>query len=796
VTALVQCQQQTNNCSSRGYCDGDTGQCVCDSGPYWAYTGSSCSQWTITSGETCQNGGTWVEGLAPPLAPFCQCSSARYGGLHCEVDFCPLSTVGGAGQVCGGVGTCQLNATSFLADQRSSPDRPTCSCPTNPQGSQVLYPYAGQACEYNLFAQPACIDPLGGLCNSGNFGQSGTCVPLYNNSAPIPQKYGKCICPSNRLAPDCYYSVCDNPSLGTSKHDCNKNGNSHNFCNVSTNACACSPTADSGERLWAGAYCENDVTAQCGLFSSASSKWTACDNNGVCAKNSSNQYSCACNYGWMDSLCHNKNCSSPCIHGQCVPGVGGSTQYTCQCQPIWSYSPNQNHAGSGQNLPCIYPISDCANAVPLPDGSQCYCNNTLYKKPSCAAPNYACPGTNIFNSLVSQCGPDFQFYQTDGSNFITSAGTTQMPTDIGQPQIVKACHADTGICTCTGPYTNAADGSCTTPWNLNRTVSLSIKWNALTQTGTVTAAKCSSLYTTQSFCNSPQCVNGGVLSGSACQCPAGYTGSACEQDLCQLPRGQRTLNGSCACNGTYYWGSYCQYSSCANNGTWDSTALQCRCPQAWTGSNCTVSTCGALGRPVASTGLCNCSVNSTFQSGSGCDPNPQPVCLNGGVAANYSCRCPLGFVGALCQTPLCGSNAVFNRSTGLCDCLGLWQHNANDNYNCTWSSCHPGGVPAALPNLLCVCSQPYVITVVDQSHCVLTCLNGGIYSPERAACSCASGWQGTTCTTQVPYALNQTDTGFLNATVPLPVIQNNATVGNSTSGGNTTLGTGGDNCRV
>jgi hypothetical protein len=109
----------------------------------------------------------------------------------------------------------------------------------------------------------------------------------------------------------------------------------------------------------------------------------------------------------------------------------------------------------------------------------------------------------------------------------------------------------------------------------------------------------------------------------------------------------------------------------------------------------------------------------------------------------------------------------------LCDCLGLWQHNAGDNYNCTWSSCHPTGVPAALPDLHCICTDPYVLTIQDQAHCVLGCLHGGTFDANRAACLCPTGWSGTVCSIPVQYDV---------------AITNNATGGsNGTSGGNVTV---------
>lgn len=102
-----------------------------------------------------------------------------------------------------------------------------------------------------------------------------------------------------------------------------------------------------------------------------------------------------------------------------------------------------------------------------------------------------------------------------------------------------------------------------------------------------------------------------------CQCPPGYDGTNCEQDLKE-----------------------CQSSPCENGGSCvdEVGSYHCSCPSEFTGKHCEIrqnNVClpDEIGIPP------NCSINY-------CSNNP---CINGGLCNNdkdgYKCICPSGWKG-------------------------------------------------------------------------------------------------------------------------------------------------------
>lgn len=305
---------------------------------------------------------------------------------------------------------------------------------------------------------------------------------------------------------------------------------------------------------------------------------------------------------------------------------------------------------------------------------------------------------------------------------------------------------------------------------------------------------CAPGYSKASYCHNESCANGGLDTAGACICQTGFTGLNCETDLCTLPFGTRNPTTKiCTCTNSSYTGPYCQLSACANGGTWNTVSRSCACRQAYTGFNCTQSTCGAKGTPNATTGLCNCTQNYHFETGLGCVADPVPVCLNGGTAVNYTCRCPLSHYGPLCETRRCGPNSSLNKTTGVCDCIGLWRPNPLEAFNCTSSVCQPGGEPAPYPSEFCLCLSPYSPVPPTNTRCAIQCNERGTFDPQRRVCLCDNGFGGDNCQTVLPYQTNQTDFTVISGS---PVdLTNNVTVPTSATPENITSVVGG-NCPV
>jgi hypothetical protein len=777
TTLLRNCTDGTRNCSNgRGFCDAFTGQCVCASGSYWAFTGRDCSGFAITSGETCLHGGQWVS-PPDPIPPSCNCTAGWTGRL-CETPLCPLNLL--TGTPCG-PGTCINDSTAWPQGQRSASRLGTCRCPSN---------YLGPACEYSVDA--GCVGD-GPVC-----GDHGTCIvdfPLNSTTAgATPRRLAHCECREPFLPPYCKYTRCDDPAL--QKPHCNNDASGGTCIDKYNNgswACSCPAVRTlSSAGVYVGSRCEIDVTQACG-WKGSGDKYSLCDENGACTKLNATSYGCVCKPGFVDQFCQNRFCPFPCLYGKCTPTSGN--QYICLCYGVMT---NPTSPGSGSidpSQPCsvLNPNKGCAPSLVVdqygpriglaaPDGLSCYCNDTRFDR-DCRT--RLCPGTDPTNTTASVCGPDYpkatmlnKYVETSTGNMYFKGTDAKTGTTTKAP--IKVCGSDK-TCTCGGPYAlDPTTGACAPIYNVNHTSLIALAWAGGVNPVTVPYKGCEPGWDPATNCFSPTCRNGATPSGSnGCICPPGFTGSDCSVDLCVAPRGTRVgVNCSCAPG---FSGSYCQLSSCANGGSWDSSTFLCSCPPAFNGTNCTSSTCGPLGTPLSTTGQCNCSTNTTFTPPLGCVPNPQPACLNGGLAQNYTCRCPLGFVGALCERKMCGANGVYNRSSGTCNCTGLWRVNALDNLNCTlaivdcrlpiadyrllspgtWSTCHPGGVPAAPPLTGCACGVGYQPLPPTFGQCVKQCSGHGTYDSARKTCLCATGFAGVACEST---AVFYNATGVLNGT--------------------------------
>ncbi len=514
--------------------------------------------------------------------------------------------------------------------------------------------------------------------------------------------------------------------------------------NTSASAWKCQ-CAQEGRQLWRGSHCQVEVTTQCG--SGTSTRKQECSGFGRCSLNATiGDYQCRCFDGRIGTLCQNVDCPTSCGSGYCGPRPAPSNQYRCYC-------PYAYDLGSA-TTDCSTLRWECGGlkGAASPDGSSCWCNDTRFRLPDTITETpcvkFLCPGTTGKTSI---CGPDFAFYQNSIGTVYDESGLK-----LGG-SYVKQCRSTTGTCFCSGPYTTAADGSCATRYHLNRTLSFDLFPQAVSGQAlpnmVIRDFTCAPGYSKTSFCHNTSCVNGGVDTSGACVCPVGFSGSRCETDLCFAPFGSRSpVNGPCSCTNSSYWGAYCQLSACANGGVWNLTLRGCSCPQAFDGFNCTRSACGPRGTPNVTSGLCNCSANTHFEAGGGCVPDPPPVCLNGGVAVNYTCQCPLTHYGTLCQTPRCGPNSQINTTTGVCQCTGLWR-----GFNCSTSSCHPGGEPAAFPSELCLCKSPFTPLPPANTRCVLDCGGNGSYDEQRQACLCDDGYGGDNCQVRLAFRTNQTD---------------------------------------
>lgn len=219
----------------------------------------------------------------------------------------------------------------------------------------------------------------------------------------------------------------------------------------------------------------------------------------------------------------------------------------------------------------------------------------------------------------------------------------------------------------------------------------------------------------------PTCVHG-VCSdvpsiGPTCSpCPSDGNGFAFTGALCDAVVCQNACSGAakgtcgwtapdalpkCACTGQFS-GPDCSIPvctpSCLNGATCvDQIPPVCSCQPGWQGPDC--GTVIAVGTCPSNCGVGNCS-----------------------AATNFTCICPAGYSGNMCQILSCPNG---------CSSNGI---------------CVAGGSNGEPP--ICNCSSSWSGAACNMRQCVADdCLNGGtcLISSAGVSCACTQGWTGSNC---------------------------------------------------
>jgi len=162
-------------------------------------------------------------------------------------------------------------------------------------------------------------------------------------------------------------------------------------------------------------------------------------------------------------------------------------------------------------------------------------------------------------------------------------------------------------------------------------------------------------------CDFILCANGGICIEGACDCPDGFSGPNCSNNLCDnvVCQNEGTcINGTCDCPAGFT-GANCQTSidpcgslNCENGGTCVNGT--CNCMDGFTGLNCEtmVDPCNAVSCENGGTcvnGLCDCLDGYTGVNCEQIDPCIDILCQNAGFCAYGSCVCPPVYAGEFCE---------------------------------------------------------------------------------------------------------------------------------------------------
>lgn len=715
------------------YCDTNNTNApfwVCQATPEGYYSGPCCYAQTWKFYDTnlynCSHGniGQPTERVTSPARisrgalpfnrgyndPACICEDP-WVGRQCDVMSCPSTSAG----VCNHKGTCingqcqQLISSGYAA------------CQVNGTITQ----YGGCTCQVDI--QSNCVRN-NQICNN-----QGSCEP----GTEPPLTYA-CSCQNGYTGTFCEIAPCD-PTV------CNR-ANLAGTCYLPTNSCVCAAEVVTATpfqgKVWAGQFCQTDVTAQCGVFSNGGRELRTCNGQGTCLFNNTGGYSCSCANGYTNGP------AGQCTIAPCIPACGVHSFCNtlngvnrCDCYPNW------NKDGSGQ---CT--VNTCVSGAISPDlpNGRCTCIN---------------PNRTIETNCLSRQCP-------------ISGGVVcgAIPKNTGGCGATGYCGAGTGFesCNCQSPSNPNGrcnccnNGTCICHWSsildpdTQTCVPRCSPDNTVSPVGKVVPAgggfskvvfdrcDCQTGWNPADNCFTPRCFNGGTWDGTKCICPPDFGTSNCNDPPC----GDSThgtwnpTTGKCTC--FFPWaGATCEFYQCINDGVPGRPATvapdsSCICPPAYTGRICEIDRCAITGHGHAAPGGATCICDDFWTGTASCSLCQEPYVLSHNDTV---CNCSSNTFGPRCIYRVCGPAGVFNETSQTCMCAGITALDPATG-NCT-QRCGPNGVPNAALQV-CLCQPGYEPRMpLDANHsviCIPVCFNGGTYNDTTYGCNCPAGTVQPFCT--------------------------------------------------
>ncbi|XP_038077194.1 protein jagged-1-like [Patiria miniata] len=550
-------------------------------------------------------------------------------------------------------------------------------------------------------------------------------------------------CNTNYFTPDC--SVYCIPT---------DNQNGHYTCDSTTGDKIC-------QDGWEGVDCNEDID-EC--------QTGPCLHDATC-HNGMNQFSCFCTGGWTGDRCEvdvNQCAVNPCRNnGTCNDFLGF---FNCSCDPAYLYLNDLCDIDYCADQPCLNGSTcivhdsnfSCSCAMGF-EGELCHVDINECAGAPCANGGNCTDGLGWFN-CTCPLGYEGELCQIDINECQSSPCSNSSTCE----DLVNRFH-----CHCPLGFEGALcldeiDECSPNPCQNNATCSDFLGYFECNCSMGFFGDLCQ---VDIDYCINQTCANNGTcvdrLDGFHCLCEKGYKGAMCDVEIDECANDPCMHNGTChdfigfyrcSCVEGYDGDSCeqeideCRSSPCKN----DSTCIDrldgfdCQCAAGFEGTLCDIDTDECQSFPCYDNETCIDVVNG-FRCVDGKDMCEQHVCQNNATCLDddrgtgYSCYCPPGYHGQLCQinTDECVSSPCLHDGTCEdrvnafdCHCApgyeGLRCENETDE--CTSSPCEYGRCVDLVNGFECACT--------------VECQNGYC---DAGVCRCTEGYEGEDCSVLIDY---------------------------------------------